>query len=239
MTDERTDYPEELLESMSSLAQLVLADEDVSSTVDRIVLLAVHAIDGAEHCSISLARDGEITTVASTSEIGNAIDRLQYETGEGPCLSSIEQHATFCMAEMDKDETWPAFSKRAAAESGIRSMLSFVLALRSDAVGAVNLMSSHVDAFDDDDVATGSIFASHAAISLANALTHEADRTRIRQLEAGMESRQMIGQAVGIVMSAKQVDPDEAFAILTRISQNSNLKIRDIAARLIENAGNV
>lgn len=227
-------YPPELVESIEALARLVLVEEDVDSTSQRIVRLAVHAIDGAEDCSISLAQKGEITTVASTSEVGQKINALQYATEEGPCISSIAQRATFHIRDMETDETWPRFSKRAAAETGTRSMVALVLELHDDARAALNLSSSELNAFSEEDVTMNAVFAAQAGVSLANALTHADDVKKVAQLEEGMRSRQMIGQAVGIIMATHNAKAEEAFDILKTISQTANIKLRDIAQRLVE-----
>ena len=232
-------YPSELVESVEALSRLVLSEEDLSSTSDRIVKLAVHAVEGAEDCSISLARGGEIITIASTSDVGTTIDRLQYETKQGPCLSSIADHAIFRIPEMERDETWPTFSKRAAAETGTKSMLAFVLKVQEEALGGLNMSSSKVDAFDEEDIAMGTLFAAQAGVTLANALTHAANLEKVGQLEEGIKTRQMIGQAVGILMTTHHVDPDAAFDILKRISQSANIKLRDIAQDLVSKSGDL
>ena len=232
--DGHTEYPRELVEGIQELSKLVLADEDVSTTVQRIAVLAVHAIDGAELCTISLVRRKEITTVAATAEVGRAIDALQYETGEGPCLSSIEKQATFHIPDMGSDETWPEFSQRATSETGVESMLAYVLEVHEDTLGAVNLMSTKVDSFVPDDVSTGTVFAVQAGVALANALTHEDEKAQVQQLEEGLRTRKMIGQAVGLLMAHEGLSSDEAFGRLATVSQAANIKVRDIAQRYVK-----
>jgi GAF domain-containing protein len=228
-------YPPGLLEGIESLSRLIVTEEDVTSTIERITRMAVHAVEGAESCSVSLTRNGAIKSLASTSDVGERIDRIQHETNEGPCLSAIRKQATFHISDMSADETWPTFSKRAAEETGIKSMLSFVLEVQDGVLGAVNLASTTTDAFDDDDVATGTLFAVQAGIALANALAHESDRREIAELHEGMMSRQMIGQAVGIIMKARDIEQKEAFDVLVRISQTTNTKLRDIAEEVVHN----
>lgn len=230
------DYPAELVESLQALSQLVVANEDVASTVGQIARLAVRAIDGAEVCSISVGRQGKIETLASTAEVGEKIDEVQYAVNEGPCLSSIDSHETFHIRDMEQDETWPTFSKRVAAETGTKSMLSFVLDVHEGSLGAVNLTSSQIDSFSSEDVVTGSLFAAQAGVALANALTHESDQHQIHQLEEAVRTRQLIGQAVGLVMGSQRVDADAGFAMLVRISQNTNVKLREVAEGLIDEA---
>lgn len=229
-------YPDELIQSVVALSKLVVADENVASTVRQIGKLAVHAVDAADAGSVSIARNGKIETLATTDVIAERVDQLQYDTGEGPCLSSIDREQTFHVPDMEHDDTWPTFSKRVATHTGIKSMLTYVLDVHEGALGALNLMSTQKDAFSPEDVATGSLFAGQAGVALANALTHEADQQQIHQLEEGMKTRQMVGQAVGLVMASQKVDADEAFRILVRISQRTNVKVRELAQRLIDEA---
>ena len=104
------------------------------------------------------------------------------------------------------------------------------------ALGALTLTSTSAAAFSREEVGSGTLFAAPAAVALANAVGHEADQLRIGQLEQGLITRQLIGQAVGLVMAAEHVDSDEAFKMLVRISQKTNAKVRELAEQLIDQA---
>src|SRR5688500_13030164 len=116
MVRESHRYPPQLLEAADALTKLVAADKGFEETMSRMAELAVHAIDGVEQCSISLVKgpSKEMKTMAATADICYTIDALQVETGEGPCMSSIKDHATFRIPDMAHDDTWPTFTKRAA-----------------------------------------------------------------------------------------------------------------------------
>lgn len=234
-------YPKELLDAAEALTKLVASDEPFDKTMSRLAYLAVEAIEGAEVCSVSLATIGkeQLKTVASTAEVGNRIDQIQRETGEGPCNSSIVDHATFSVPDMEQDLTWPEFSRRAADETGIRSMMSFVLRLSDHETGALNMMSTKVDSFSDDDHDTGTLFAAQAAVAMADALGHAHDEEKIDQLEEGMMTRQVIGQAVGILMATRSLDADAAFDVLRKASQTSNIKLREIADKVVERSRDI
>lgn len=238
MTGESHKYPAELLEAAEALTKLVAADTGFEETLSRLAELTVHAIDGVEHCSISLVTSPgkEMKTMAATDGVCYQIDGLQQETGEGPCMSSIEDHATFVIPDMLEDDTWPTFSTRAAQQTGIRSMLSFVLRLSGENTGALNLTSTEKDAFSDEDVETGTLFAAQAAVAMAEALQHRDGLQKLDQLEEGMKTRQMIGQAVGILMATRAIDQEAAFQMLVKASQNANIKVREIAQRVVDKA---
>jgi transcriptional regulator with GAF, ATPase, and Fis domain len=230
----KQEYPEELLESMAALSRLVTARETLESTVGRIAELSVVAIDAADECGISVVTGKTIQTVAVTSKIGETIDALQLETGQGPCMSSIQEQATFYIPDMASDETWPLFSRKASEATGILSLLGYVLQVDTDSLGALNLMSFRVNAFDDEAIAAGALFAAQAGVALANAITHQKDERKVEQLEEGIRTRQVIGEAVGIVMATRQVNADKAFEILKTISQHTNVKLKEVAAGLVD-----
>jgi transcriptional regulator with GAF, ATPase, and Fis domain len=230
----REEYPRELTESIAALSRLVTASETLESTVGRIAHLSVLAVDRADECGISLVTGKNIETVAVTSEVGWKVDGLQIETGEGPCMSSIKDQATFYIADMAHDETWPAFSARAAAETGVSSLVGYVLQVGEGALGALNLMSFQPKAFDDDAIAVGAVFAAQAGVALSNALTHEKNAQKVEQLEEGIQTRQVIGQAVGIVMATRHLNAEDAFEILKTISQNTNVKLKQVATGLVD-----
>ncbi|MDQ3767503.1 MAG: GAF domain-containing protein, partial [Actinomycetota bacterium] len=153
----------ELNDALLELAGILVSEEDVESTTNRITHLAVACIDGADFCGVSLVVPGkEIKTVGATDEIVAEIDRVQYEVGEGPCLSSIADQATFQLDDIRVDRQWPKFSA-AAADKGVCSLLAFVLKISDESLAALNLFAREPHAFSHEDVRAGAIFASHAA----------------------------------------------------------------------------
>jgi transcriptional regulator with GAF, ATPase, and Fis domain len=216
----------ELAEVFGEVARSLLAEQDAQATLERIVRLAVDTIDGCEHAGITVIERGRVTSPASSDEVPALLDRIQAETGEGPCVDAIKDHEVFQTGKLSEESRWPAFSARANAESGIESILSFRLFAEADTLGALNLYSSQPDAFDDHDVAVGSVFASHAAVAWSTS-------RKIENLEAGMETRQLIGTAVGLLMARQGVSETEAFAMLRRASQRLNVKLRVIADQVL------
>lgn len=151
-----------------------------------------------------------------------ADNRIQYEVDQGPCLDAIRHLEVFECGRLDREERWPAFSKRACAETGVTSMVAFRLFVDEDTMGALNLYSKAADAFDDESREIGAVFAAHAAVALASARKEE-------QLEAALSSRDVIGQAKGLLMAREDITSEEAFAVLRKASQRLNVKLRDIA----------
>lgn len=151
------------------------------------------------------------------------------QVGQGPCLDAIRHFEVFQCGRLVEEDRWPAFSKRAFDETGVTSMLAFRLFVDEDTMGALNLYSKGPDAFDYESTEIGSVFAAHAAVALATARKEEG-------LEAALGSRDVIGQAKGLLMAREDISSDEAFTVLRRASQRLNVKLRDIADGVV--AGN-
>ncbi|HYN99664.1 MAG TPA: GAF and ANTAR domain-containing protein [Actinomycetota bacterium] len=218
---------QELAETFAEIARSLQAQGSVQETLQRIVDLAVDTIDSCEHAGVTLIKAGKFETPAGTDDVPGKVDRVQYQTDEGPCLSAIREHEIYEIGDLSKEERWPKFATRAHDETGVRSMLCFRLFADEDTRGALNMYSKAESAFEDTDRAVGSVFAAHAAVALSTAMEHN-------QLEEAIRSRDVIGQAKGILMEREGVTADEAYDILRRSSQNLNVKLRDLAAKVAE-----
>jgi transcriptional regulator with GAF, ATPase, and Fis domain len=216
-------------EVFAEVARSLLGQADVRQTLQRIVDMAVEMIDGCDHAGISFLKRGKGTTPAASDDIPPLVDAIQYETGEGPCLSAIREHEVFQSGDLASESRWPHFAARAAAETGVSSMLSFRLFVAGDTLGALNLYSETVDAFNEGSRTVGLVFAAHAAMALSTAMHEE-------QMDEALQSRDVIGQAKGILMAREGVDADEAFAMLRRASQRLNVKLRDVAGEMVRSS---
>lgn len=228
--DEAGRVPDELSDTFADVARSLRAERSVQATLGKIVELAVKTIDGCDYAGVSLVQGGKITTPASSDEIPAKYDAVQYETGEGPCLDAIREHDVFQTDDLSHETRWPKFARRAAAESGVSSVLAFRLFIEENTLGALNLMSRSKAAFHEVDRAVGSIFAAHAAVALSAALQQQ-------DLERAMETRDVIGQAKGILMARQHVTADEAFDMLRWASQQLNVKLRELAQQVADTGG--
>ncbi len=223
MTDDSLD----LSETFAYVARELLSEGDVRHTLQRTVELAVETIQGCDYAGVSLFRGREIESPAQTDEMVGVADRLQVEMGEGPCLSAIREQETVRVDDLGNDHRWPRWGPKVSGELGVSSMLAFQLYNSKESLGALNLYSKQRDAFDDDARGVGLVFASHAAVALTGAQIEEG-------LQRAVQTRNMIGQAQGILMERFALSDVKAFELLRRVSQHQNIKLRDVAARLVE-----
>ncbi|SER26146.1 GAF and ANTAR domain-containing protein [Microlunatus flavus] len=223
--DEGTAGVNQLAARFSEIARLLQAEDDTDTMLDELVASAVRMIPGAQDGSISVVTGRtEVTSEHPTSDFPARMDEIQTEERQGPCLDAAYEHETVRVPDMTREERWPRFARR-AAEAGTGSMLSFQLYVEHDDLGALNLYSREPNAFDDESEQVGLLFASHAAVAFA-------DARKLDQLSRAAGSRDLIGQAKGILMERYGLDEQQAFRVLTRVSQNSHRKLHDVAQEL-------
>jgi GAF domain-containing protein len=216
---------EVLATQLSELARELQQEDDVHAVLASIVHAALDLIPGTAHASISLitARK-KIDSEVASGEFPRQLDALQNSTGQGPCLDAAYEKQLVRVPDLTREERWPAFTRGAVA-LGARSMLSFQLFVEGDRLGALNLYGDGPDAFSSESEQVGMLVAAHAAVAFA-------DSQKISQLSEALASRQLIGQAEGILMERYKITAEQAFVLLSRASSRSNIKLRDIADRL-------
>ena len=218
--------PMELAETLAEVARGLLSEPDLDRTLERIVDMAVKTVPGCECAGISLVERRSITTRAASGDVPHAVDAIQHETNSGPCLDAIQRHEVFVTDDLRAEARWPEFSERVTEATGVRSVMSVRLFAEDDTMGALTLCSTSPSAFDEESTAVAAVFAAHASVAISASRREE-------NLEKALASRDLIGQAKGILMAQQLMSADEAFDALRSASQHLNLKLRDVADRVI------
>lgn len=224
-----------LSESLAVLSRFFVGDGTLEETLLRVAELTIDAVPSASLVGITMPVEGRQRTAVFTDRASPEIDQAQYDTGEGPCLDAFREQRVFVIDSMDDDGPWPAF-RAAALTHGVHSSLSLPLVVDKVSVGAMNLYAHVPRSFRQADRETGELFASQAAIVLANAQAYWDAYTLSERLGEAMKSRAVIEQAKGMLMAAQSCGEDEAFALLVHASQRENVKLRDIAHRIVADA---
>ncbi len=211
----------------AQISRELMEEKAELSTVHRIVDRAVAVVPGCDHAGISMRRRRhKVETVATTSPTAEACDALQYELEEGPCLDAIWRDDCYLTANTSNDPRWPRWGPR-VAEQGVGSVLSIRLATSRETLGALNLYADRVDGFTADDVDLALIYAQHATNAMSVALL-------VSGLQTAMDSRHLIGVAQGILMADHGLTVEQAFEVLRRYSSHANVKLREVAAHVVE-----
>lgn len=217
----------DVAQQLAAMARNLLFQSGTASTLERTCQLAAGVVDGCDDAGVWQAqRGGSIEAVAASNTVLYQIVAAENDTGEGPCRDVLWRESVVHVEDIGTDLRWPRYAAR-VADTGVRSMLCFQLFTREDTLGVLALVSGKEWAFDDGARETGLMFASHAAIALAGAQSQS-------NLSQAVQSRQLIGEAVGLMADRYAMTTEAAFGLLARVSQECNTKVRELAARLVD-----
>ena len=221
-----------IYEASGELSKLLLEETPLGETFLGIGNLAASVIPSCEEAGVTLESNGTVTTRVSTGRIAEEVDVHQYEIDEGPCVAAADLGQPVLIEDMKNDERWPRFAPFAFA-AGVKSSYSIPMILKGEVIGLLNLYSID-NPFGPADERIGVRFAEQAAMAVQHATTFSKTRDMIDHLHRALETRDVIGAAVGVMMHRDSSTMAAAFARLKEISQNENRKLRDIAERIVE-----
>ncbi len=213
--------------SVADAARLLADEPTLQTTLDRVVELAATMVVGAEFAGVTLVNRGRLRTASASDPRVIRGDMLQRELAEGPCLHAIRESEILGVGDVERDHRWPRWGARASGELGLASMLSIRLYSSAGEHGALSLYSTAPGAFRPRDVDLASSLAAVAGAAIRAAQTEE-------QLQSAVRSRTTIGQAQGIIMERYSLNAAKAFRVLSRVSQETNTRLAEIAERIVE-----
>ena len=218
--------------SLSELGAVLFTRTQLDELLRLTASLGKETIGGARSVSVSLLHNGRFTTPASSDEGAVRVDAVQYEGNGGPCVDAAREGHRVDVRDEAGWSKWPDVH-REARTLGFVSAMSLPLTADGSTIGAFNVYSDRPDGFDSAEVERGGKFARVAAVVLANASAFASRDTMAAQLREALETRDVIGQAKGILMAREGCTADEAFDRLRRISQDTNRKLTVIAQDLV------
>jgi transcriptional regulator with GAF, ATPase, and Fis domain len=220
--------------ALETVSQFLVADVPLGRTLDRIAVLARDAIATTAAVGITLADEqGRPATRVFTDDISPDVDQGQYDDDQGPCLDALREGRVVRVPDTGAvEDRWPSYSRRAVA-AGVVSTLSLPLKAGDEGLGVMNLYST-ADAYDEPDERDAALFARQAAVVLANCRAYWNAFDLSQGLQEALASRATIDMAKGKIMAANGCTPDEAFQLLVKASQRENVRLRDVARRIVE-----
>jgi GAF domain-containing protein len=221
--------PRGLIRQVAGLVQTLQHERvDIDSALQELTVSAVDAMPGAQYAGIILAtRAGKVRSPSATGQYPVILDEIQHRHGEGPCLSAARQHRSVRIDDLSVEQRWPNYCRDALQETPIRSVISFPLHSDHDNMGALNFYGETPHVFDQDAAEMGFILASHTAVAWNMVRRDE-------QFRSALASRDIIGQAKGMIMERFKIDAVQAFELLKRLSQSSNTPLACVARQLVE-----
>jgi GAF domain-containing protein len=212
---------------LAAAARALNQSEGLDETLQAVAETARASIPGFDQVGVStLSKTGRLRTRAASGHLVHVLDATQYELDEGPCVAALRESEMVVAPRIGCDMRWPRYAP-AAVSLGLRSQLGVKLTVDAQGtVAGLNLYSTVSDDVSPEAEATAELFATHAAIALENARERHT-------LNQALQTRKIIGQAIGIVMERYGTNEDRAFAYLVRESSHGNTKLRDIAQKLV------
>jgi GAF domain-containing protein len=226
---------DDLRESLAALSRLATGNLDLRDVLTRVAEYAVAAIPGADGAGLTLLEAGHGDTIVATAPFVAEVDAIQYTIEQGPCITAASEARTVRSGALGDDTQWPDFGPR-VKQLGVHSVLSLPLLIPGGVVGAMNVYAHPLNSFDDHAVVIGELFAVPAAIAVQNAQVLAQTKRLAHQLQAALTSRAVIDQALGILMSRTGSTSEQAFDRLRDRSQTDNVKLREVAQRVVDEA---
>lgn len=226
-----------LAQQFATLTCSLLNADTVGEVLRQLVHAAHDVIAGADLASVTLRTpDGQFFTPVQTDEVATELDQVQYQLDEGPCLTAADPNgpALALSDDLATESQWPRFAP-VAAQRGYASLCATALQLtgqQPQLSGSLNLYSRKPGGFTAEDQAVALLLATHASLALAHTRTVEMAELQARQLHRAIDSRDVIGQAKGILMARRGCSAAEAFDLLRTTSQELNVKLVQLAETL-------
>jgi GAF domain-containing protein len=215
---------------MAKLARTAAAPRTVEGVLADVTAAAKELVPGVDTAGVLLiGKGGKWDSLGGTSDLPQLLDELQMKYSEGPCVEAALDETIVRTDDFRSEERWPKYSP-AVVELGVLSGLSFKLYTASRTAGALNLFAFKPHAFDGESETIGTVLAAHAAAAVLASREGE-------ELQSALSTRDRIGQAKGIIMERYNVDDIQAFDMLRKLSQDSNIRLVDIAQRVIQTRG--
>jgi GAF domain-containing protein len=228
-----------MTDQATRLHDLLLDSVDISGFLDELVVATAGSLTGPAGeawCAILLVRPKRPATVASSDPRARALDEVQYDLGEGPCLTAAREGRLVYLTDTDEESRWPAY-RQAAADVGVRSALGVPLDLGGEAAAALNVYSDRPHAFDADTMESVQGHALAMSTTLRLAVRLARHREVEADLRAVLTSRTSIDLAAGILMGRHHCSQQQAVEMLRSASNRRNVKLRDLAAELVRSVG--
>jgi GAF domain-containing protein len=218
------------------LAELSNATSDLTQMLTQVATFAVRAIPGADGAGLTLLEINRADLIVKSEPFVREIDAIQYSIGEGPCISAAATGETKRSGRLDQDPRWPSFGPR-AGELGVHSALSLPLQTSSKILGAMNVYAHAPNSFDSRAQKLGEIFSVSAALAVQHAQIFEQTIRLADQLQAGLNNRALIDQAIGVLRFQYGENAADSLQRLRQMSSDQKVTVTEVAIAVMESAG--
>ncbi len=226
-----TAVPPELLTAFRALADVVYSGGSYDSVYDSLCESAVQMVDGCDHASLMMRRRDRVQTVAASDDVARRIDEMERVLDEGPCLDAIDESEPdqHLCSDLTTGSKWPELAARILRETDVKGMAGFRIRQDGQKVGALNVFSDTPGALTEHSLEQAVMLTAFASVAMAALERGEEAQT----LRRGLQSNREIGKAIGLMMAMHDIGDDQAFAMLSKVSQEMNIKLAEVASQVI------
>jgi GAF domain-containing protein len=223
----------EVQAELAGLQEALLNTDSVEQFLHELAVLAARTVSDGMSCGMALRQRGAARTAMACSDpLASEADRVQHEAGDGPAAHVLRHGRPVRIHDTATHDRWPRFCRQAAS-LGIRSCYALPLVTDGEPTGALMLYARQPGAFGPEEAERADRFATYASGALTLSLRMASCSDQNEQLRSSIVSRAVIDQALGVIMATERCPQDKAFALLRSVSQNTNVKLRDLAATIV------
>ena len=216
-----------------SASRSIADEDDLLTLLQHVGEIAQHAIDGADSTGVTIDLGGRTYTAVHTDQRTRRVDTEQYDAGQGPCLDASRTRTIVLVDSDEAAATWPRFAA-AARDEGILSFLAAPLFTAEQTLGSLNLYGRSRSAFDNFDAEVLAMLTTAVSRAIGDFARFRSARDVAASIQRALQTRAPIEQAKGMLMAIHQIDADQAFDLLRRQSQDTNVPLRTVAADLVQ-----
>lgn len=227
------DLPPETVERLTRVTRLLKTQRTLPAQMEAVVGIVTRTVPSCDAAGVILLVDGEPTSVAVSDRLTMEIDLVQYETGEGPCLSALHDGDVVRIDILEKDSRFTRFAP-GALDRGLRSVLSTPLTANGRRVGALNMYSTQANAFDDQTSEAVRPIAEYAGHAISSSPLYAYSLDMVDGLVEDLESRAVIEQATGVLMANQEETSGDALDRLRDLAMRSGESMRTVAEWVIK-----
>lgn len=221
--------------AMDPMQALLMSRESMRSVLTKVAGAAKTMLGADVEASVTLVERGRPSAASWTGLLAFELDEVQFGLDHGPCLESAVSGGIILVPEMRTETRWPDFTPR-AVEKGAASSVSVPLPIQHDLQAALNVYGTVPDRFGPPAVEVAVGLAGRAAVAISNKHSYDGLARTVEQLQEATAHRAVIEQAKGLLMGRHGIDADQAFALLSAMSQRENKKLRLLAAEIMASA---
>lgn len=198
----------------NQIAVLIKAQETWAQALVALAVLTAETIPGADGAGVALMNGLQVEQLAASSIFASDIDAIQYEIGEGPCLTAVAEGRTISSGQLGRDETrWPEFGLR-SQHLELRSVLSLPLMVGRRATASLNIYAHAASAFDEQAVARGEQLARSAAVAVQNARALHSAEAFATRFEVALRDQAVLTVAIALLQESRRLSVADAYAFL-------------------------